>query len=113
MAKLLFGDQWLHVISCYAPTFARPRHEKETFFVELRDRLLSIRERDLYVVLGDFNARVGSSPGHEEDAWRQVRGPYGGGTMNEAGEQLLSFLSMFNSRLCNTYFKKKDIHKVT
>ncbi|XP_065176365.1 uncharacterized protein LOC135806138 [Sycon ciliatum] len=113
VAKLLFGDQWLHVISCYAPTFARPRHEKEKFYGELRDCLLSIPERDLYVVLGDFNARVGSCPGHEEDAWRQVRGPYGVGTMNEAGEELLSFLSMFNSRLCNTYFKKKDIHKVT
>ena len=46
------------------------------------------------------------------DAWRQVRGPYGVGTMNEAGEELLSFLSMFNSRLCNTYFKKKAFIKL-
>ena len=86
-----------HAISCYAPTFARPRHEKEK--CELRDCLLFIPEHDLYVVLGDFNARVGSSPGHEEDEWRQVRGPYGVGTMNEAGEELLSFFHVQLSTL--------------
>ena len=113
VAKLLFGDQWLHVISCYAPTFARPRKEKENFYGELRDCLLSIPERDMYVVLGDFNACVGSSSCGSENPWRHVRGPFGVGVMNEAGEELLSFLSMFNARLCNTYFKKIDIHKVT
>ena len=46
-AKLLFGTQWLHVVSCYAPTYAQPRHVKNEFFDTLCSTLLSIPEKDL------------------------------------------------------------------
>ena len=96
-AKLLFGTQWLHVVSCYAPTYAQPRHVKNEFFDTLRGTLLSIPEKDLYVVVGDFNARVGSGSGTEDEDWRQVRGIHGIGQLNDAGDELLSFFSLFGS----------------
>lgn len=36
-----------------------------------------------YVIVGDFNARVGSRDPMEEDHWENSRGPYGFGEMND------------------------------
>ena len=59
------------------------------------------------MLLGDFNARVGLRLSEEltEDEWSDVRGPWGNGECNEAGQELLSFLSMNNATICNTWFK--------
>lgn len=62
-AQLVFGDMVdsrIHVVSCYAPTRAAPREVKDTFFQELEAVLASVPLSKRYVVLGDFNARVGS-----------------------------------------------------
>ena len=80
---------------------------------ELRDCLMDIPNNDLYVLLGDFNARVGSGTGLEDDPWLSVRGQYGVGKMNDAREELLGFLSMFGARIYNTCFRKRNIHKTT
>ena len=50
----------LHILSCYAPTFAASRVEKDQFLNDLQQALDSIPSRESYVMLGDFNARVGS-----------------------------------------------------
>ena len=39
------------------------------------------------------------------------RGPHGLGVMNETGRELLSFLSINGATVCNTWFKKNDVHK--
>lgn len=44
-------------------------------------------------LLGDFNACVGSREGND-DPWWYERGPYGHGILNDAGRELLSFLSI-------------------
>ena len=46
---------------------------------------MDIPNNDLYVLLGDFNAHVGSGTGLEDDPWLSVRGQYGVGKMNDAG----------------------------
>ena len=50
----------LHVLSCYAPTFAASREEKDNFSSSLQEALNSIPSQECYVLLGDLNARVGS-----------------------------------------------------
>ena len=62
-------------------------------------------------MLGDFNARVGSR--QDGDEWWRVRGPHGFGETNEAGKELLAFLSMNEATVCNTWYEKKNIHKAT
>ena len=47
----------------------------------------------MYIIVGDFNARVGSME-RDEDEWSGVRGPHGFGSVNDAGKELLSFLSL-------------------
>ena len=64
------------------------------------------------MMLGDFNARVGSRVSGDEEWWYE-RGPHGHGALNEAGRELLSFLSINGATVCNTWFVKKDIHKQT
>ena len=39
------------------------------------------------------------------------RGPHGYGELNEAGRELLSFLSINEATVCNTWFSKSDIYK--
>ena len=102
----------LHVLSCYAPTFASSRADKDAFYDDLQQAILSIPSNDCYVILGDFNARVGSRT-DRHDRWWYERGPHGYGSLNEAGRELLSFLSVNEATVCNTSFMKKDIFKRT
>ena len=48
------------------------------------------------MVVGDFNARVGSSERQEveEDMWSDVRGCHGVGQVNENGEALFSWCAL-------------------
>ena len=102
----------LHVLSCYAPTFAASREEKDKFFDLLQDALSAIPSGECYVMLGDFNARVGSRA-VDDDEWWYERGPHGYGELNEAGRDLLSFLSTNEATVCNTWFQKRRIYKQT
>ena len=101
----------LHFAVAYAPTFVRPREEKTQFYADVQSFIDSIPRNDQFVLLGDFNARVGSA-GADGD-WSSVRGPHGFGRMNSAGEDLLNFLSRNGALICNTCFRKNDVHKHT
>lgn len=101
----------IHIVSCYAPTRAASREVKEAFFQELENVISLVPSKEKYVLLGDFNARVGSRESNEQCIG--VRGPHGYGVANDAGRELLSFLSSHQATVCNTWFEKKDIHKQT
>ncbi len=54
------GDKKLHVMSCYAPTRAASRSDKNKFLQVLDSFISSMSSRESYIILGDLNARVGS-----------------------------------------------------
>ena len=97
----------LHVMSCYAPTRAASRQEKDTFFDELDSILSLVPAGEKYIVLGDFNARVGSRQ-VVGDQWSKVRSLYGCGVINDAGKERLGFLSTQQTTVCNTWLQKKE-----
>ena len=99
----------VHILSCYAPTFGASRAAKDSFFDHLQEALGEIPPSEPYVVLGDFNARVGSRSPTEGEQGEKSRGPHGFGELNDAGKELLYFLSLNEATVCNTWFKKKDI----
>ena len=103
----------IHILSCYAPTFGASRTEKDLFFDHLQEALDEVPPNETYIVLGDFNARVGSRSPAGDDHWDKCRGPNGFGELNDAGRDLLHFLSLNEATVCNTWFKKKDIYKCT
>ena len=105
---------FLTMVSVYAPTFRAPEVEKERFYSDLQVTLDEVNEQDLLLVVGDFNARVGSMErGNSEDAWIGVRGAHGVGWINEAGSDLLSFCALNELSIMNTCFEKKNIYKYT
>ena len=105
-------NEKLYVISCYAPTRLARREDKDQFYDKLDTIISSIPTNDKYVLLGDFNACVGPRE-HNGERWDGVRGPHGYGTINDAGKELLTFLSLHQATICTTWFTKKDIHMVT
>lgn len=93
--------------------FGGNRAEKDSFFGNLQEALDEIPPREPYVMLGDFNARVGSRRMIKDDHWEKSSGPNGIGMLNDAGKELLHFLSLNKATVYNTWFKKKDIYKCT
>ena len=67
------------VIQVYAPTSNAAESEVEWFYEDLQDLLELTPKRDVLVIVGDWNAKVGSqeTPG--------VTGKFGLGMQNEAG----------------------------
>ena len=99
-------------MSCYAPTRAASREDKDAFFQELSKIISGVPEGETYIILGDFNARVGSRES-DDDEWSGVRGLHRFGSVNDAGKELLSFLSLHQTTVCNTWYQKDDIYRQT
>ena len=57
----------LHVLSCYAPTLAASREKKDEFFDTLQQALPGIQSGEKFVLLGDYNARVGPKTDEDDD----------------------------------------------
>ena len=72
----------LHVVSCYTLTRAASREDKEAFFQMLDSFISSVPSHESYVILGDFNARIGSRES-ADGQWGAVRGPHGYGVAND------------------------------
>ena len=68
----------IKVIQVYAPTSNAEEAEVERFYEDLQDLLELTPTKDVFVIIGDWNAKVGSqeTPG--------VTGKFGLGVQNEA-----------------------------
>ena len=71
------------VIQVY--TLATNAEEAEHFYEDLKDLLELTPKKDVFFIIGDWNAKVGSqeTPG--------VTGKFGRGVQNEAGQRLIEF----------------------
>ena len=73
------------VIQVYAPTSDDEEAEVEQLYEDLQDLLELTPQKDVRLIIGDWNAKVGSqeAPG--------VTGKFGLGIRNEAGQRLIEF----------------------
>ena len=73
------------VIQVYAPTSNAEETEVEWFYEDLQDLLELTPNKDVFFIIGDWNAKVGSQeiPGVAEK--------FGLGVQNEAGQRLIEF----------------------
>ena len=73
------------VIQAYAPTSNAEEAEVEWFYENLQDLLELTPKKDVLLIIGDWNTKVGSqeTPG--------VTGKFGLGIQNEAGQRLIEF----------------------
>ena len=72
-------------IQVYAPTNNAEEAEVELFYEDLQDLLELTPKKDVFFIIGDWNAKVGSqeTPG--------VTGKFHLGVQNEAGQRLIEF----------------------
>ena len=108
MNKLPNRRTTLTFVIVYAPTFRVTLDEKEAFYSDLQSTLNEVDGRDLLLLVGDFNARVGSTANSSsEETWNGVRGIHGVWRMNGAGaDQLTCVLNELT--IVNTCFTKKN-----
>ena len=88
------------VIRVYALTSNAEKAEVEWFYEDLHDLLELTPKKDVLLVIGDWNAKVGSqeTPG--------VIGKFGLGIWNEAGQRLIEFCQENTLVIANTLFQQ-------
>ena len=88
------------VIQVYAPTSNTEEAEVERFYEDLQDLLELTPPKDILFIIGDWNAKEGSqeTPG--------VRGKFGLGIWNEAGQTLIEFCQENTLVMANTLFQQ-------
>ena len=107
--KVLVGGRMLDVVSAYAPQVGRSTAEKESFFEEFEEMVLSCPQRDTLVVGADMNGHVGRG----REGFRENHGGKGFGVRNEEGERLLECCESLDLAVTNTFFTKKEEHLIT
>jgi len=98
------------VVQVYAPTADSTEEDVESFYADLQGAIQNIPDRDLAIVMGDFNAKVG----REWREWEGVIGKFGYGEENERGERLLNFCLNNRLKVMNTaFYQRKGNRKWT
>ena len=90
----------ISLIQVYAPTADKEEDEIEEFYQKLERTLKSIPKRDITLLIGDFNAKVGDM------SVPPVTGNEGLGQINSRGERLIDFCMEQELTLANTWFKQ-------
>ena len=88
------------VIQVYAPTSNAEEPEVEWFDEDLQDLVELTPKKDVLFIRGDRNAKVGSQEIHG------VKGKFGLGVQNEAGQRLTEFCQENTLVIANTLFQQ-------
>ena len=88
------------VIQVYAPTSNAEEAEIEWFYEDLQDLLELTPKKEVFFIIGDWNAKVGSqeTPG--------VTGKFGLAIQNEAGQKLIEFCQEIALVITDTLFQQ-------
>ena len=87
------------IIQVYALTSNAKEAEVEQFFEDLQDLQLTPK-KDVFFIIGDWNAKVGSqeTPG--------VTGKFGFGVQNQSGQRITEFCQENTLLIANTLFQQ-------
>ena len=97
----------LTVIGVYAPTELADEKVSEQFYRQLQKVKEKVPSRDIIVIAGDFNARVG----RENDGIEKVMGRCGlKEKKNGNGERLIHFATINEMRIASTYYRHERQH---
>ncbi|KAK3544202.1 hypothetical protein QTP86_008342 [Hemibagrus guttatus] len=107
--KLEIEGVMLNVVSGYAPQVGCEVEEKERFWSELDEVMESIPTGERVVIGADFNGHVGEGNTGDEE----VMGKFGVKERNLEGQMVVDFAKRMDMGVVNTYFQKREEHRVT
>jgi len=97
---------YLTLLAVYAPEEGKTEQTDE-FYGTFQDQIDKISKNDYIVVAGDYNARVGNVP---VDG---ILGTNGEITAKSNIHKLTEFASVNELKITKTFFRRKEIHKMT
>nr|VZI20785.1 unnamed protein product [Spirometra erinaceieuropaei] len=104
------GGQFATIISAYAPSLSSPdAASRDKFYEDLHALLATVSKADKLIVLGGFNAHVGT----DHTAWRGVLDPHGLRGSNKNGLLLLHTSAEHRLILTNIFFCLPEREKTT
>ena len=104
MLKLKLKDWSLFLLQVYAPNAVS---EYQAFVEDVNDALQRVRSIESTVLLGDFNAYIGT----DSKTWKGVIGTHRDPAFNENGRYLLQLCCSNGLCIMNTFFQHGDVHK--
>ncbi|KAK3570815.1 hypothetical protein QTP86_027625, partial [Hemibagrus guttatus] len=107
--KLEIEGVVMNVVSGYAPQVGCELEEKERFWSELDEVMESIPTDERLVIGADFNGHVAEGNTGDEE----VMGKFGVKERNLEGQMVVDFAKRMDMAVVNTYFQKREEHRVT
>ena len=90
------------IYQVYALTMNADDDEMSNFYDKLQETISNVPTKDMIIMMGDFNAKVGKS----DHSSNEVVGGYGIGQRNERGDRLVAFCALNELVISNTQFKQ-------
>ncbi|GFN90825.1 craniofacial development protein 2-like protein [Plakobranchus ocellatus] len=97
----------LNIIQVYAPTANSNDEDLDKFYNELDTAKTQCESQDPLIIMGDFNAKVGTEKVDD------IVGKHGLGIRNERGEKLIEWCQTNNIIVGNTWFQQPPRRKWT
>ena len=97
------------VINAYAPTNQADPEDKEMFYEKLQAVVNKTPNRDIRILLGDLNAKIGSDNIGRE----HIMGTHGLGEINDNGDRFTEFCALNDLVIGGSIFPHKETHKAT
>jgi hypothetical protein len=105
------------VIAVYSPinpVTKQMSDENDKFYNDLQDTLNDVSTKDMIIIMGDLNARVGNDQQkRHQHVTRSGIGPFTVDIENENGTRLIDFCEINNIIISNTFFKHKLVHQTS
>ncbi|VDO95979.1 unnamed protein product [Schistosoma margrebowiei] len=99
----------MNIIQCYAPTKDSNDDIKDQFYERLQSAIEKCPRKDLTILMGDLNAKVGiDNTGYED-----IMGRHRLGERNENGERFANLCAFNKLVVGGTIFPHNRIHKAT
>ena len=90
------------LVSVYAPDEASDLTVKDVFYATLESVVDQCPRRDTFLVLGDFNASIGTE---RDGCYETCVGPHGSGTMNQNSTKFLDFARNHGLSVAGSWFQ--------
>lgn len=92
------------IMQVYAPTTDYDDQDIEEFYEQLEKAIKSTPKKDILIIQGDFNAKIGPDA---YDQWAGTTGRFTIGETNDRGLRLLEFASTHRLTIANSLFPHK------